>query len=175
MDYDDNDDRSWLNTLVSASVMDVMPEEEMKPFVRNKDSLNGEEYETTPMRQYFNGEVLPTLQDILEKVSLYPELRFNEDTFDTLDNEEKIIINKFLTPEKQPKVLKVSPEEKMEESKMYPTNNPDDIKFFGNTNVITESEAKNKSLLAELNMEEIDSIEDFEKTNNSEKKSNIPI
>jgi hypothetical protein len=167
MDYDDNDDRSWLNALVSASVMDVMPEEEMQPFVRNKASLNGKEYETTPMNKYYNGQVLPSLQDVLEKASLYPELKFNEDIFDTLSNEEKIIINKFLTPEKQPEVLKVSPEEKMEESKMYPTNNPNDVKFIGNTDVITESESTNKSLLEELNMEEVDTIQDFEKQTHS--------
>tara|TARA_R110002167_G_scaffold180127_4_gene380275 strand:- start:1904 stop:2431 length:528 start_codon:yes stop_codon:yes gene_type:complete len=175
MDYDDNDDRSWLNALVSASVMDVMPEEEMAPFVRNKASLDGKEYETTPMRQYFNGQVLPNMQDILEKASLYPELEFNEDIFNTLNNQEKIMINKFLTPEKQPEILNVSPEEEINESKMYPKNDPTDINFYGNTDVESSSESTNKSLLEELNMEEVDTIEDFEKIDRPEKISNIPI
>lgn len=68
MDFDDNDDRSWLNKLVAASLLNL-PD----PIVA------GEDYETDSMDIYYGGRIVPTLEQILEKASNYPDIRINEE------------------------------------------------------------------------------------------------
>ena len=152
MDFDDNDDRSWLNKLVAASLLNL-PD----PIVA------GEDYETDSMDIYYGGRIVPTLEQILEKASNYPDIRINEEVFEGLDNKDKVEIDKFLTPEDQPDILKVAPESKMmPDEPVYPKNNPDEYQFNDNDKLKYESKSKTKGLLEELSMEDINKIEDFE-------------
>lgn len=123
--------------------------------------------------QYFGGEIVPTVTELLSLAVADPNVTVNREGLENATLEQRHEVHKFLKG--SPAINKIKTEDKDVSDKAYPTNDPTIIQFHDGDKVNAESRTNTESLLSQLSMEDVNSVEDLETLNNRKQKSIIPI
>ena len=160
------DSRSLASIFATSAVMDAVMED-------IKDGKIPEFLEKDSNFQYYGGEIVPSITELLSLAVGNPNVTVNREGLENATLEQRHEVHKFLKG--SPAINKIKTENKEVGDKAYPINDPTIVQFHDGDKVSSESRANTESLLSQLSMEDVNKVEDLETLKNRKQKSIIPI